>query len=336
MRSRKRQLLVMLATIVLTTFLTSTSIRIALGQPPIITVATDESKYGLSDTVRIDGNLTVGGTPVGDGIVGVEVRDSANLPLIFRTRPTGTIATDNWLINITQIYTADSSGNPKHSFAIGNNLYIFCSVKNLDDFPHNVMICITIYGANMVPIGSWYPSNGTIEAGNTKEILFFATKIDTTMASGTATVYANAYSNFPNLAGYPWCPEKTATFTITGTTLSIQQTFTVEYTSTLADGTYSVSFKLPREWFLGTYNVYVSTFYAHAQAYTSTTFEVVLIGDINGDDEVNILDAILLAKAYPSAPGDPNWNPNADLNESGNVDVLDAILLAKHFGDKAV
>jgi PKD repeat protein len=57
-----------------------------------------------------------------------------------------------------------------------------------------------------------------------------------------------------------------------------------------------------------------------------------LIGDINGDGVVNILDAIRLGNAFLSTPASPNWNPNADLNGDGVVNILDAIILGNHFG----
>lgn len=334
----KSHVLFALSVMVLIIILACNFIQTAFGQTPDLTVTTSKSVYGPSDSVNIGGNLTYDGAPVGDGLVGVEVRDSADLPQVFRTRPTGTITSDNWLVNITQLYPADSSMNPKYSFAKGNNVYIFVRVKNLDQYyEHPVRICITIYGANMVPIGSWYPSYGNISAGETKEIFFWATRIDNTMASGIATIYGNAYSDFPSLGGYPWSPEKTATFTITGTTLSIQQAAAVGSTRILeADGTYSLSFKLNQSVFLGIYYVYASTFYAQAHAYTATTFEVVLVGDINGDEEVDIFDAIILANAFDSTPSDPNWDSRADIDESGSVDILDAILLANHFGSKAL
>jgi hypothetical protein len=56
-----------------------------------------------------------------------------------------------------------------------------------------------------------------------------------------------------------------------------------------------------------------------------------IAGDINGDGTVNILDAIILANAFLTKPGDPNWNPNADINSDGVVNILDAIILANHF-----
>lgn len=55
-------------------------------------------------------------------------------------------------------------------------------------------------------------------------------------------------------------------------------------------------------------------------------------GDLNGDDVVDILDAIMLSNAFGTSPGDPAWNPDADLNGDGIVDIIDAILLANSFG----
>ena len=75
-------------------------------------------------------------------------------------------------------------------------------------------------------------------------------------------------------------------------------------------------------------------------AYNVTVYSK-LIGDINGDGVVNILDAILLGDAfgshgpnydYAGEPASPNWNPNADLNGDGVVNILDAIILADNFG----
>lgn len=60
--------------------------------------------------------------------------------------------------------------------------------------------------------------------------------------------------------------------------------------------------------------------------------------DINGDGKVDIKDIAIVAKAYGSEPGDPNWNPIADITgptgePDGKVDVRDIALVAKHFGE---
>lgn len=60
--------------------------------------------------------------------------------------------------------------------------------------------------------------------------------------------------------------------------------------------------------------------------------QIRLIGDLNGDGVVNLLDAIILGNAFGSTPTSPNWNPNADLNGDGHVNILDSIILGSHFG----
>jgi parallel beta-helix repeat protein len=62
---------------------------------------------------------------------------------------------------------------------------------------------------------------------------------------------------------------------------------------------------------------------------------VTIAGDINRDGTVDIYDAIVLAGAYSSTPGSPNWNANVDLNSDNIVDIYDAILLANNFGKTA-
>lgn len=62
--------------------------------------------------------------------------------------------------------------------------------------------------------------------------------------------------------------------------------------------------------------------------------KVKIPGDINGDDTVDIYDALLAAAAFASALGDPNWNPAADLNGDGIVDIYDVITLAAYFGTR--
>jgi hypothetical protein len=57
-----------------------------------------------------------------------------------------------------------------------------------------------------------------------------------------------------------------------------------------------------------------------------------ILGDVNGDGTVNILDAIQLSNAFLSTPSSSNWNPNADLNGDGVVNILDAIILSNQFG----
>jgi hypothetical protein len=59
---------------------------------------------------------------------------------------------------------------------------------------------------------------------------------------------------------------------------------------------------------------------------------VTIPGDLNGDFQVTLADLTILAHAYGSHPGDPNWNSNADLALRGVIDLTDLVTLAYHYG----
>ena len=62
-----------------------------------------------------------------------------------------------------------------------------------------------------------------------------------------------------------------------------------------------------------------------------------LIGDINGDGYVELLDFFLLSQAFGSYPGRPNWDPRCDIypwpDGDGYVELMDFYLASQHFGD---
>jgi hypothetical protein len=55
-------------------------------------------------------------------------------------------------------------------------------------------------------------------------------------------------------------------------------------------------------------------------------------GDLDGDDEISILDYLALSAAYESIPTSPDWNPTADLDKDLEVTILDYLLLSANFG----
>lgn len=60
--------------------------------------------------------------------------------------------------------------------------------------------------------------------------------------------------------------------------------------------------------------------------------QVRIFGDVNGDGNVDVYDAMAASTAFGSHPGDPNWNDAADVNGDGTVDIFDVILMARNFG----
>lgn len=63
-----------------------------------------------------------------------------------------------------------------------------------------------------------------------------------------------------------------------------------------------------------------------------STTNLGVLGDINGDGSVNILDLTAAGLSFGSKPGDQRWNPDADLGKDNVVDILDVYIVAKYFG----
>jgi len=64
------------------------------------------------------------------------------------------------------------------------------------------------------------------------------------------------------------------------------------------------------------------------------TVNVEILGDVNGDNKVNIKDIAQAALSFGSYPSHPRWNIQADINQDGKVDIRDLALIAKNFGKK--
>lgn len=62
-------------------------------------------------------------------------------------------------------------------------------------------------------------------------------------------------------------------------------------------------------------------------------FEIAILGDINCDGIINILDILEVVVAFGTKPGHLNWNALADLNQDGIIDIFDLVMIAIHFGE---
>jgi len=66
--------------------------------------------------------------------------------------------------------------------------------------------------------------------------------------------------------------------------------------------------------------------------YTDGSFKVRFLGDVNGDDKVDLKDVYAVSMAFGSSPGHPKWNPAADINGDNKVDLKDVYLVSRNYG----
>lgn len=281
-----------------------------VGNTLSLNVVTDKSTYGVTDTVKVNGSLmwVPNNIPVADGIVAVEVRDPRGSLFTLRTRPTGSAVGSNWPVNFTQLYPCDQNGVPKYSFKPREDVWIYAEWKNFDQLhAYNYIETLVYYDPTSAVIGH-YSSAGTLQPNWISAVHFRAVEIADRGAIGDFVVYGSLLSAFPKDGGYPYCPEMSASLTVTPSlTTSLiaasQSSFLLN-----PDGTYGLAFKfssgtVPH----GRYNISASSFdfYYQVLVTSQTSFYLPLIGDINHNGSVDIFDAILLSTSLNSAPGNP-------------------------------
>jgi len=291
-----------------------------------VTVATDKPSYLLGENIEIHGNLTLDGSPH-QGFVVLEVDDPNNRVIVIRTLQTGpTPPPPPGNITIVDVVPCNNWGQPKDSFAKGQLAYFIVTFRNNGTELKNVTITINAFDSNMVPLPNVPSTRFPIAPGSQSDFLA-GIYIPDWAEAGTGKVYACALTLMSCQGGVPYCPEKSATFQITGSgggagAPGAQGSENV--------GNYSLTFKLSRFGAkVGNYTVYASSSYLRRQVVNTTTFKAEVLGDVNGDGIVNVIDILLCCLNMGPVPPSP---PECDINDDGTVNVLDIVLCCLNMG----
>jgi hypothetical protein len=57
-----------------------------------------------------------------------------------------------------------------------------------------------------------------------------------------------------------------------------------------------------------------------------------LLGDVDGDSDVDIYDIVVIAGSYGSKEGDPEYSETCDLDYDNDVDIFDVVIAAGNYG----
>jgi len=288
-----------------------------------LTVTTDKQSYSRYDQVQISGIVTQNGSPVTDSLVAVQVVDSRSNYAVTRTVNTGQDPQTPLLAEVNSVYLSDAGGNPLSTAAKNGLAYFKVTVSNYDLVSRTILITLNIYDSNNV-VRDQVSAEIPIPRRNTTGFIISAF-IPSGALSGTAVVFANAYTDWASTGGVPYCPERSATFNISGPGGSPPSTPNGN------QGAYSLIVRLPQRAPIGSYKVYASSAHDGTIASQNTTLTVVQLGDFNGDAVLDFSDTTAYVKNYLKYYADQAWDPIADLNHDGIVNFADTTAYVKAY-----
>ncbi len=290
----------------------------------LLNVTTNKQLYAPGTSISIYGNLTRNYSPV-SGLVALRIANPSNITFVYRTLRTGS-TTPAGNITILEVVPSDAYGNPLQNFPKGQYAHFKITVRNNGTKPELLTITINAYDVSSTTIGAFAYPQYLVPSGSTLIIIPFL-MIPEWALTGNATVYASALSYPPQFA---YCPEKSATFKITGGTPTPGPPPNVTGQTSFL-GSYNLTFKLPSNLGIGNYTVTVGSKYQGLDALKTTMFKIKVPGDANGDGHVTVNDLAILGGSWYRCEGDPRYDPRADFNGDGCVKIGDLAILGANW-----
>jgi len=236
-----------------------------------LSLFTDKPNYYLRQNVNVQGNLAIDGSPVSDGLVGIQVNNPYNNPFAYRTVNTGTNPTYTPVINVTDVFLIDQNYNPKNNLEIQTPLQseltatFNVTMKSSGNYPF--FSTLTICDSNGYILGA-NRFSGSSALGTISTTMLFP--ISRWVTPGYGIAYANVYSAEPKAGGIAYVPEKSFQFLIVRD--SISPSSSSRSINPPPVGTYSSSLKLSPTPLLGAYTVYTTASYGGQQVTASAAF----------------------------------------------------------------
>jgi len=197
--------------------------------------------------------------------------------------------------------------NETGSDGIGDTPYVI-DENNQDNYP----LMKPYYGSDDIGITSMTPTKTVVREGSNLSISVKIVSYGMNIATFNITAYVNT----------------TVIATFTNVTLTSRNSTTITFawnTNSFAKGNYTITANATQV------PVEIDT---TDNTCTDVTVLVTILGDVNGDKEVDGKDIALCAKAFGTRIGQAGYIPNADINDDGKIDGKDIAIAAKNFGKR--
>lgn len=154
-------------------------------------------------------------TNVGGGYYTLSANTSA---ILGETYTSNNVFTDGIVkitspVRIVGLIPCNQTGYSKDTFQQGTMAYFKVTINSTALIPQNTLITINLYDNASITIGIVSIQGPTWPGIST---IIFGLPVPSTATTGTATIYANCYTDWPSQGGFPHCPEMSATLQITG------------------------------------------------------------------------------------------------------------------------
>jgi len=311
--------------------LVASTLGVVQSESFTLTLGISEHNY-LGENIFVQGNITLNGSPVTDGLVTIQVNDPKDNLFVLRTLTTGNNPPGPWTVEILELITCDMSGNPKTNFTLGGYLGLKVTLKNNGLSPQHAKVILTLVDSNGLPFKAFVLYEVDLKGESVETRTKWPIPIGEDAALGPAFACVNALNELPENSGFAYCPEKSATFNIvsgsSGEAYSVQESQSAD-----TPGKFNLTFSTnPYGGLAGNYTIFAVSQYYYYFELVNATFQVFLLGDVNGDGKVRVDDVLAVALAFGCDEGDPDWDPRCDLNGDHKVRVDDVLLAASNFG----
>ena len=321
--------------------LTIQIIPIGYSQPTYYVTAYAKAKperehYRYREIVNVTGSFYFEGEPVEGALVAVKIEEIGGNIKLIRTVPIGNISQE-WNLDIISIIPCDQYGRPKTNFYRNGDFFVNVTVRNKLPVDRKIILTAVCADVDLTFLGiNWLAAN---IAANSVLGAIFNIWLPEWSSTGTGIVWVSLLSDWPENNGYPYCPERTATFNILSrSSSSLSSTFTTLFDALENPKAYRASFRLPpiKPPYNANFTVHVGAYYNGWTAFCNTTFQVKYKypEDYNYNFQIDIYDVVKVTVIYAKGSTDPQWNPQLDFQPDGRINIYDVVPVTSKYALK--